>query len=62
MYHDDDALGGFLGLLMIGGAFFFGNKMGQKKAYREISDQQRDNEIADLKRQIQDMRHRNEIS
>ena len=53
MYRDDnDVLGGFLGLVTLGAAFFIGRKTGANKAYKEVADQQRDSEIADLKRQI----------
>lgn len=56
MYRDEDALGGFLGLVALGAAFFIGRKTGTNKAYKEISDQQRDNEIAELKKQIEHLK------
>ena len=54
MSHDDDsALGGFLGLVMLGATAFFSYKSGQKQAYRQMSDQKRDEEIFELKKQLE---------
>jgi len=50
---DSGALGGFLGLLTLGAAYFIGRKNGTSSAIKQLSDQQRDNEIAELKRQIE---------
>lgn len=49
---NDDAIGGFLGLVTLGAAFFLGNKVGQHKANRFRDDQERDKEINELKKQI----------
>jgi hypothetical protein len=54
MSHDDDsALGGFLGLVLLGATAVFSYKSGQKKAFKEMNDQKRDEEIFELKKQIE---------
>jgi hypothetical protein len=53
---DDDALGGFLGLLTLGAVFFLGNKSGQKQGYNDCENRHRDDEIQELKRQIEYLR------
>lgn len=53
MSDNDDAVGGFLGLVLLGTTAFFSYKSGQKKAYKDMNDQRRDEEIFELKRQLQ---------
>ena len=56
MNDNDSAVGGFLGLVMLGAAAFFGHQAGQNKAYRVMGDQQRDREIEQLKRELEQLR------
>ncbi|HEY5236092.1 MAG TPA: hypothetical protein VIJ14_07940 [Rhabdochlamydiaceae bacterium] len=56
---NDNPADGFLGLCLLGAAFFIGNKTGKNKAYREVADAQRDREIDDLKRQLADLMEQN---
>ena len=59
MSDDNSPLGAFLGFVLLGTAAVLGYKSGQKNAYRNVADEQRDREIMDLKRQIATMRLEN---
>lgn len=52
-YDDDSALGGFLSLVLLGTTAFFSYKSGQKRAVKDMNEQRRDEEIFELKRQIE---------
>lgn len=49
---NDNTCDGLLGLLMLGGMFFFGKKQGEKKTIRYYEDSKRDEEIKRLQQEI----------
>ncbi len=52
MSDNDSGLGALLGWALLGTAAVLGYKSGQKNAYRNVADEQRDREIQELKMQI----------
>lgn len=55
-YDDDSAMGSFLGLVLLGTTAVLSYKSGHKKAVQQMSDQRRDEEILELRRQIETMK------
>lgn len=55
-YNDDSALSGFLGLIALGATAVIGYKSGHKKAVQQMTDQRRDEEILELKKQIETLK------
>ncbi len=48
-----DSGDGLIGLLMLGGMFFFGKKMGEKKTIQYYEDKTRDQQIKELQQEIE---------
>ncbi len=44
---------GLIGLLMLGGMFFFGKKLGEKKTIQHYEDKNRDDQIRALQLEIE---------
>ena len=55
-YSDDNGVAGFLGLMLLGIVGVAAYQGGKRKAYNEVADANRDNEIADLKRQLLELK------
>ena len=52
-----DTLDGFLNLCVLGGTFFFGKKMGEKKMVNYYEDRNRDQEIMRLRQELEALKN-----
>lgn len=59
-----DTTDGLIGLLMLGGSFFFGKKLGEKKMINHYEDRNRDEQIRALQMEIEKLKKQgpNQIS
>lgn len=55
MFYDDSPLSTILNVGMWGFSFYCGHKHGEASAMNKVEAQQRDNEINDLRRQVQEL-------